>query len=74
MQQLMMLLDQDQYIRWHRLKDENVVRDLFWSHPDAVKLTNSCNLFFFLLLLTIPTKQIGTNCHCLILLVLHQQE
>ena len=47
MQQLMMLLDQDQYIHWHRLKDDNVVRDLFWSHPDAVKLTNSCNLFFF---------------------------
>ena len=71
-QQLVMLLDRDQYIHWHRLKDENVVRDLFWSHPNAVKLTNSCNLVFFLL--TIPTKQIGTNCHCLILLELHQQE
>ena len=47
MQQLMMLLDRDQYIHWHRLKDDNVVRDLFWSHPDAIKLTNSCNLFFF---------------------------
>ncbi|KAL5178062.1 hypothetical protein HKD37_08G023709 [Glycine soja] len=35
MQQLMMLLDRDQYIHWHRLKDDNVVRDLFWSHPDA---------------------------------------
>ena len=41
MQQLMMLLDRDQYIHWHRLKDDNVVCDLFWSHPDAVKLTNS---------------------------------
>ena len=29
MQQLMMLLDRDQYIHWHRLKDDNVVRDLF---------------------------------------------
>ena len=48
MQQLMMLLDRDQYIHWHRMKDENVVRDLFWSHPDAVKLTNSCNLVFFI--------------------------
>ncbi|KAH1253954.1 PKS-NRPS hybrid synthetase [Glycine max] len=46
MQQLMMLLDRDQYIHWHRLKDDNIVRDLFWSHPDAVKLTNSCNLVF----------------------------
>ncbi|XP_028214961.1 uncharacterized protein LOC114397023 [Glycine soja] len=35
MQQLMMLLDRDQYIQWHRLKDDKVVRDLFWSHPDA---------------------------------------
>ena len=30
------------------MKDENVVPDLFWSHPDAVKLTNSCNLVFFI--------------------------
>ncbi|KAH1257425.1 hypothetical protein HKD37_03G007398 [Glycine soja] len=48
MQQLMMLLDRDQYIHWHRLKDDNVVRDLLWSHPDGVKLTNSCNLVFFI--------------------------
>ncbi|XP_006580758.1 uncharacterized protein LOC114411214 [Glycine soja] len=32
----------------HRLKDDNVVRDLFWRHPDAVKLTNSCNLVFLI--------------------------
>ena len=44
MQQLMMLLDRDQYIHQHRLKDENVIRDLFWCYPNAVKLTNSCNL------------------------------
>jgi len=48
MQQLMMLLDRDQYIHWHRLKDDNVVRHLFWSHPDAVKLTNFCNLVFLI--------------------------
>ena len=48
MLQLMMLLDRDQYIHWHRMKDENVVHDLFWSHPDAVKLINSCNLVFFI--------------------------
>ena len=48
MQQLMMLLDRDQYIHRHKLKDDNVVRDLFWSHPDEVKLTNSCNLVFFI--------------------------
>jgi len=44
----MMFLDQDQYIHWHRVKDDNVVRDSFWSHPDAVKLTNSCNLIFLI--------------------------
>jgi len=43
-----MLLDRDQYIHWHRMKDENVVHDLFWSHPDAIKLTNSCNLVFLI--------------------------
>ncbi|XP_028199583.1 uncharacterized protein LOC114384111 [Glycine soja] len=37
MQQLMMLLDRDQYIQWHRVKDDNVLRDLFWSHPNAIK-------------------------------------
>jgi len=30
------------------MKDENVVRDLFWSHPNVVKLTNSCNLVFLI--------------------------
>ena len=30
------------------MKDDNVVCDLFWSHPDAVKLTNSCNLVFLI--------------------------
>ncbi|KAL5128679.1 PKS-NRPS hybrid synthetase [Glycine soja] len=48
MQQLMMLLDRDQYIQWHRVKDDNVLRDLFWSHPNAIKLTNSCNLVFLI--------------------------
>ena len=48
MQQLMMLLDRYQYIHWHRMKDDNVVCDLFWSHLDVVKLTNSCNLVFLI--------------------------
>ncbi|KAH1254944.1 Protein FAR1-RELATED SEQUENCE 5 [Glycine max] len=42
MQQLMKLLERDQ------LKDENVVRDIFWSHPDVVKLSNACNLVFLI--------------------------
>ncbi|KAH1193884.1 Protein FAR1-RELATED SEQUENCE 6 [Glycine max] len=48
MQHLMNLLERDQYIHWHRLKDEVVVRDLFWCHPDAVKLCNACHLVFFI--------------------------
>jgi len=48
MQHLMKLLEWDQYIHWHRLKDENVVCDIFWCHPDAVKLCNACNLVFLI--------------------------
>ena len=46
MQQLMKLFKRDQYIHSHRLKDQDVVHDIFWSHPDAVKLTNAYNLVF----------------------------
>ncbi|KAH1249511.1 PKS-NRPS hybrid synthetase [Glycine max] len=48
MQHLMKLLERDQYIHWYRLKDEAVVRDLFWCHLDAVKLCNACHLVFFI--------------------------
>ncbi|KAL5134524.1 Protein FAR1-RELATED SEQUENCE 5 [Glycine soja] len=48
MQHLMRLLERDQYIHWHRLKDEDVVRDLFWCHPNAVKLCNACYLVFLI--------------------------
>jgi len=47
-QHLMKLVERDQYIHWHRLKDEDVVRDIFWCHPDAVKLCNACNLVFLI--------------------------
>ncbi|KAH1241511.1 hypothetical protein GmHk_07G019085 [Glycine max] len=47
-QHLMTLLERDQYIHWHRLKDEDVVRDIFWCHPDIVKLVNACNLVFLI--------------------------
>jgi len=60
----MKLLKRDQYIHWHRLKDEDVVRDIFWCHPDAVKLCNACNLVFLK-----PTKQTSTGSHNLTLLV-----
>ncbi|KAH1220959.1 putative protein FAR1-RELATED SEQUENCE 10 [Glycine max] len=45
MQHLMKFLERDQYIHWHRLKDEVVVRDLFWCHLDAVKLCNASMTF-----------------------------
>jgi len=48
MQHLMKLLERDQYIHWHRLKDQDVVRDIFWCHRDAVKLVNTCNLVFLI--------------------------
>ncbi|KAL5153296.1 PKS-NRPS hybrid synthetase [Glycine soja] len=48
MKHLMRLLEHDQYIHWHRLKDQDVVRDLFWCHLDAVKLCNACHLVFFI--------------------------
>ena len=48
MQQLMKLLERDQYTHWYKLKDEDVVRDIFWSHPIAVKLSNVCNLVFLI--------------------------
>ncbi|KAH1188237.1 hypothetical protein GmHk_U059798 [Glycine max] len=48
MQHLIKLLERDQYIHWHRFKDEDVVRDIFWCHPDAVKLVNAYNLVFLI--------------------------
>ncbi|KAH1233383.1 Protein FAR1-RELATED SEQUENCE 5 [Glycine max] len=48
MQHLMRLLERDQYIHWHTLKDEDVVCDLFWCHPDAIKLCNACHLVFLI--------------------------
>ncbi|KAH1256839.1 Protein FAR1-RELATED SEQUENCE 5 [Glycine max] len=49
MQHLMKLFERDQYIHWHRLKDEIVVHDLFWCHPDAVN-TYKTNRYRFPLL------------------------
>ncbi|XP_068504159.1 protein FAR-RED IMPAIRED RESPONSE 1-like [Phaseolus vulgaris] len=45
MQQLMMLLERDMYIYWSRFEEgTNVVQDLFWTHPDSVKLLNAFNI------------------------------
>jgi len=66
MQHLMKLLERDQYIHWHRLKDKDMVHDIFWCHLDAVKLCNACNLVF---LINSTYKQTGTDSHYLTLLV-----
>ena len=44
----MKLLEQDQYIHWHKLKDEEFVRDIFKCHLDAVRLCNAYNLVFLI--------------------------
>ncbi|XP_014500488.1 PKS-NRPS hybrid synthetase CHGG_01239-like [Vigna radiata var. radiata] len=49
LQQLMMLLNRDKYIHWSRcIDDSKVITDVFWTHPDAVKLLNSFNVVFMM--------------------------
>ncbi|KAK9166761.1 hypothetical protein Scep_001952 [Stephania cephalantha] len=39
MQQLLHILEKNKWMSWHRkYPDTNVVTDLFWSHPDSIKL------------------------------------
>jgi len=45
MQQLMTLLERDQYIHWSRCHmSSEVVSDVFWTHPDSVKLLNAFHI------------------------------
>jgi len=45
----MVMLECDHYIHFSTCIDEsNVVSDLFWTHPDAVKLLNSFNIVFLI--------------------------
>ncbi|XP_068501365.1 protein FAR1-RELATED SEQUENCE 6-like [Phaseolus vulgaris] len=45
MQQLMLLLERDRYVHWCRCDEvSNIVQDIFWTHPDSVKLVNSFNI------------------------------
>jgi len=49
MQQLMMLLKRDNYIHWSQCNESTqVVKDLFRTHPDAVKLVNAFNIVFLI--------------------------
>ncbi|XP_045807594.1 uncharacterized protein LOC123901480 [Trifolium pratense] len=42
MQQLMQMLDEAKYVSWNRRRDDgsDVLRDVFWAHPDSIKLLN----------------------------------
>ncbi|KAH1242345.1 hypothetical protein GmHk_07G019695 [Glycine max] len=44
MQHLMKLIERDQYIHWHRIKDEDVVHDIFWCHPNSVNFHINMNV------------------------------
>ena len=49
LQHLMKLLERDKYVHWHRRLDtSDIVKDIFWAHPDAIKLLN---LFHIVLVL-----------------------
>ncbi|XP_027913079.1 uncharacterized protein LOC114173061 isoform X3 [Vigna unguiculata] len=44
MQYLLKLLEREQYVYWYRkVDDSNVIRDMFWTHPDAIKLLGAFN-------------------------------
>ncbi|XP_068475173.1 uncharacterized protein [Phaseolus vulgaris] len=49
LQQLMMLLDRDNYLHWSTCHESsNIVSDIFWTHPNAVKLLNAFNIVFLM--------------------------
>jgi len=62
MQHLMKLLERDQYIHWHRLKDEDVVRDIFWC-------TLMQSSYAMHVIWCFDTKQTSTVSHYMTLLV-----
>ena len=62
MQQLIKLLKRDQYIHWHRLKDEDVVRDIFWC-------TLMQSSYAMHVIWCFDTKQTSTVSHYMTLLV-----
>ncbi|CAJ2672967.1 unnamed protein product [Trifolium pratense] len=42
LQHLLQLLDDGKYVSWNRRKDDgsDVLSDIFWAHPDSIKLLN----------------------------------
>lgn len=42
MQHLLSLMERDKYVyRVNKLEDSNIVNDIFWAHPDSIKLANT---------------------------------
>jgi len=49
MQQLMLLLESDKYIHWNRCHESSqVMSDIFWTHPDSVKLLNAFSIILLM--------------------------
>jgi len=49
MQHLMNLLERDMYIYWHRMNDTSeIARNIFWTHPDVVKMISAFNIVFLM--------------------------
>ena len=47
MQHLINLFEQDMYIHCHRTNDTSeVVHNIFWTHPDVVRMINAFNMMF----------------------------
>ncbi|XP_068492218.1 protein FAR1-RELATED SEQUENCE 4-like [Phaseolus vulgaris] len=68
-----MLLDRDNYLHWSTCHESsNIVSDIFWTHPYAVKLLNAFNIVF-LMDTTYKTNKyrlplleiVGVTCTCL---------
>lgn len=56
MQMLLNLIHGEKYMCWTRNRDDsNVVADIFWTHPDSVKLLN----MFYLVLIFDCTYKIN---------------
>ncbi|KAK7367097.1 hypothetical protein VNO80_09106 [Phaseolus coccineus] len=49
MQNLQKLLEYDQYVYWNRKVDgSDAISDIFWTHPDAIKLLSSFHIVLLL--------------------------
>lgn len=57
MQQLFKLLNEKRYVEWTKCSENDVLKELFWSHPDSVKLTK-CFPHIFIMDATYKTNSL----------------